>query len=186
MKTILLNTFTFALLLSVISLKAQQADPVKKANEANEEKGNDKIVDEDVAEFLVKSADARMMDIKEGRLAKQKATKESIREYGQLMVTDQTKLLNELKKLASKRSITLPSDISDKKESGREDLAVKTGEDFDKKFIKMMIIDHERDIKLFEKAIKFDDVEVSTFAKNYLPLIQSHLNKINQIKEVLK
>jgi hypothetical protein len=42
----------------------------------------------------------------------------------------------------------------------------------------MMIIDHERDVKLFEKATEYDDAEVSAFAKANLPIIQSHLDKI--------
>jgi hypothetical protein len=48
----------------------------------------------------------------------------------------------------------------------------------------MMIIDHERDVKLFEKAIEFDDPEVSAFAKVNLSIIQSHLDKIEAIKEL--
>ncbi len=65
-------------------------------------------------------------------------------------------------------------------------MSEKNGEDFDKKFIKMMIIDHERDIKLFKKALDYKDAEVSAFAKKYLPMIQGHLDKIEVIKAVSK
>ena len=46
----------------------------------------------------------------------------------------------------------------------------------------MIIADHERDLKLFKKAAQCNDPEVSAFAKRYLPLIQSDLEKIKKIK----
>ena len=170
-------------LLDIKFAKGQDKDPVKRANAVNEEKSKDNVVDEDIADFLVKSADARMMDAKEGKLAMEKGTKASIREYGELMIRDQSELLTKIKSIAAKRNITLPEGISDKKEDGREDLAAETGEDFDDKFIKMMIKDHERDIKLFKKALDSEDKSVSVFAQEYLPMIQSHLDKINEIKK---
>ena len=186
MKTILLYAAASIVGGSGFYACAQQTDPVKKANEANEKKADNKVADEDVAECLVKSADARMMGSREGTLATKKGTTSSIREYGQLMISDQSMLLEKIKALALKHNITLPTGISDKKESGREDLAAKDGKDFDEKFIKMMTIDHERDIKLFKKSIKFKNKEVSTFAQTYLPLIQSHLDKIITIKQASK
>ena len=175
--------------LSIISISfssfAQRTDPVKKANESNEAKEDNKLVSEDVADFLVKSADARMMDAREGKLATQKATSQALRDYGKLMMKDQAMLLEKIKALAAKKHVTLPADVSNKKAEGREDLAEESGKDFDKKFVKMITIDHERDVKMFQKAIEQDDEDVRAFAQKYLPLIQSHLDKINTISSSL-
>jgi putative membrane protein len=186
MKTFILSTVTVALAAGLFSAQAQETDPVKKANSANEKKADRNLLDEEVAEFLVKSADARMMDSREGKLATQKGTTSAIREYGEWMVKDQAILLEKIKELATKRNITLPTDISDEKKEGRKELAEESGEEFDKKFIKMMAIDHKRDMKLFERAIKCDDKGVSAFAKTYLPTIQSHLDKIKAIRDAKK
>jgi putative membrane protein len=183
MKTIFLRVALMLAIFAGFTTLAQEKDPVKKANDANEKKAdNDRIISEDIADFLVKSADARMMDAKEGKLASEKGTTAAIRNYGKLMINDQAVLLEKIKALAAKRNITLPKGISDKKEDGREDLAAKTGKDFDDKFIKMMKIDHKRDVRLFKDAIEFKDEGVSEFAKKYLPLIQSHLDKIEAFK----
>lgn len=183
----LILAYTSTIMMICITFGSQaQTDPVKKANAANEQKADEKVLDEDVADFLVKSADARMMDFKEGKLATEKGTTQTIKDYGKLMVKDQALLLDAIKKLAATRHISLPSGISDKKEEGRDELSEKSGEDFDKKFIKMMIIDHERDIKLFKKAIDYKDKDVSDFAKKYLPMIQIHLDKIEVIKAASK
>lgn len=186
MKTLLLNTAILLLVASCFTLNAQKIDFVKNANLANEKKAEDEIVDEKVAEFLVKSADARMMDMMEGKLAAKKGSTLAIKEYGALMVKDQAMLLNQIKEMAVKLNITLPADISINKENGFDDLVEKDGRNFDEKFIKMMMLDHERDIALFKNATQFEDRDVRAFAQQYLPMIQSHLDKIEVIKESVK
>lgn len=178
-------TFATTILVSCIAFNSfsQETDPVKKAHDANDKKEATGAVDEDVADFLVKSADARMMDAKEGKLASTKGTTPALRSYGKLMIKDQAALLATIKDLAGKKHVTLPSDISNKKAAGRQDLAKLTGKDFDEKFIKMITIDHERDVKMFENAIEQDDKDIREFAQKNLPLIRSHLDKINSIKD---
>ena len=183
MKSIILSTVILGLTMSCSRLVAQEADPVKKANKQNELKADKNMVDEDAAEFLVKAADARMMDLQEGKLAAERGTTASVRSYGKLMVKDQTNLLAQIKKLAATRNISLPSAISDNKQDGREDLAGKTGKDFDEKFAKMMKLDHQRDVKLFTRAKDCKDAGVSNFATKNLPMIESHLARIKALKK---
>ncbi len=152
-------------------------DTVKNANQKNEARNNNENDKQDVADFLVKIADARMMDFKEGQLAVTYGTTEEIRAYGRLMVSDQAKLLNEIKSIAANRNIVLPTDISNDKYKGYQNLAKETGKDFDKKFCKMMVLDHERDVKDFTNAMEIDDKAIQTFAKTNLPMIESHLEK---------
>lgn len=169
---------------SLLSFPAiSQADPVDKANDSNAKKADKKLINEEVATFLVKSADARMMDAQEGKLAKTKGTSESIRSYGALMVKDQALLLQQIKKLAAARNITLPAAVANEKKDASTELSNEQGKDFDKKFIKMMIIDHERDVKLFRKAVSSDDKGISAFAGKYLPVIEEHLAKIEALKK---
>jgi putative membrane protein len=137
----------------------------------------------EVTDFLIEAVDARMMDLAQGRLAKERGTTAAIREYGDLMINDQTRLLNELKIIAASKEIVLPSTISRKKEDALAELRDEEGEAFDEKFIRMMITDHRRDVSKFRTATSFDDGDVKTFATNNLPLIQSHLNKIEALEK---
>lgn len=158
-------------------------DSTDNAKKANEAKSENNILDEDVAAFLVKIADARMMGMKEGKEAQQKGTTEEIRNYGAWMIQEQSELQAQIKMLANSKKVTLPEDISNEKQDGLTDLKEKTGKDFDEKFIKMMTIDHKRDVKDFKKATEYKDPEVASFASKYLPMIQSHLDKIKQIED---
>jgi len=160
-----------------------ERDPVNNTNDLNEQLAEDKLTNRDVANLLVKLADARMTDAQEGWLAAEKGHSPAVQRYGKLMMKDQEKLLTELKKLARKKNVTLPPSISHKKERGRNNLADETGDDFDKKYIKMMTNDHERDIKLFRQAMSSKDADVRLFAEKYLPMIESHLEKIQALEK---
>jgi putative membrane protein len=159
-----------------------EKDTVKNTNQINDQRAQDKLTSREVATFLVKSADARMMDAQEGALAIEKGGSTAVKSYGKLMIKDQEKILAEIKNLAAKKNVTLPPAISNKKERGRNNLADESGADFDKRFIKMMTNDHERDIKLFRKALDSKDADVRAFAQKYLPMIEGHLQKIQSIQ----
>lgn len=182
--THLLTGSVFIIMFLPLSCQSQNQDAVKEAKGHNEVKADKKLINEDVATFLVKAVDGRLMDAKEGELAIALGSTKAIRNYGEAMVKDQALMLQRIKELAKKRNITLPLNISDDKQDGYDALALKEGEAFDEKFIKMMILDHERDAELFEKATELSDKEVSQFAKNFLPMIQGHLDTINKIKDV--
>jgi len=186
-KKIILAIAVYAAIMVMVfhSIEVKAQDPVKNAIAINEERSHSLMVDEDVADFLVRSADARMMYAQEGLLASRKGTDSLIREYGQRMMKDQSMLLEKIKTLATDRNVFLPSAISNRRIGGHQNLSEETGKEFDEKFIKMIVTDHERDIKLFKKATQYKDPDVSAFAQRYLPLIQSHLQQIKKIKTEL-
>jgi len=169
------------LVMSSIQVAAQ--DPVRNAIRENEEKVDRKIVDEGVAEFLVRAVENRLMNINESKLAVLKGATSDVRNYGQLMIMDETALLEEIRKIAGERGITLPDGVSDRKREGQMDLSEESGKDFDEKFLKMMESGLQHDIKLFENAKNVNDDGVATFVKEHLPLIQSHLNQLQDIKD---
>ena len=148
----------------------------------NENGSGISLVEDEVADFLIKSADARMMDAQVGLLAIEKGSNSTIRDFGQRMMNDHSVLLEKIKKLAIQRNIPLPDQISNRKVDVHRNLSDENGREFDRTFIKMIIADHERDLKLFKKAAEYNDRDVSAFAKRYLPLIQSDLQKIKKIK----
>jgi putative membrane protein len=184
-KKIMLAIAVYAAIMVMVfhsaAVNAQFDDPVRNAIAINE-KGSVPVVAEEVEDFLLKSADARMMDAQVGLLAVEKSEKSAIRDFGQRIMKDHSLLLEKIKNLARQRDIYLPDQLSARKVGDHRNLSQENGQDFDKTFIKIIIADHERDVKLFKKAAQCNDPEVSAFAKRYLPLIQSDLAKIKKIK----
>lgn len=178
MKTTLVITL-ISIILFVSSCGSSEKDSVKQAQTANQ----NSAIDEDISKFLTEAADARMMGVEQGKLAMTKGTTPAIKQYGEWMVTDQTRILKQLRVLAASKNISLPNTLSDKKADGLEDLKEREGEEFDEKFIKMMTIDHKRDVDDFEDATDYKDKDVQKFASTNLPIIESHLAKIKALKD---
>jgi putative membrane protein len=141
----------------------------------------EKKSDEFVTDFIREMAEARLMDIEEGKIAQQRSTTKDLKSYGTLMVNDQTEMLREIKKLAVLKKVSLPNELGRDKTEGLKDLKEVHGKSFDKKFIKMMTIDHKRDVKRFERATHSSDADVQVFATRYLPYVQSHLERIRAL-----
>jgi putative membrane protein len=163
----------------VVTSCTNREDSVKQAQLQN----INSAIDEKISVFLTEAADGRMIDIEEGKLAKSRGTSSEIRKYGERMVNDQTRLLHEIRVLAAAKNITLPNAMSNDNKNSLKDLHGEEGDDFDEKFVRIMIRDHKHDIREFEKASDFKDKDVRQFASQYLPLIESHLNQIEEIKE---
>ena len=67
-----------------------------------------------------------------------------------------------------------------------DDLKMKTGKDFDKAYMDMMINDHEQDIKDFKKeADNGKDAVISSYATKILPVLQRHLDAAKTIRKAV-
>lgn len=144
---------------------------------------NNSVEDEAISVFLTEMAEARLMDLQEGKTAEQQATNKSLKQYGSLMVADQSKMLDEIRKLAEQKKIFIPSSLGSDKAAALADLRKVHGESFDRKFMKMMIVDHRRDVKKLERATEYSDADIQVFATKYLPIVQSHLDKVKALKK---
>jgi putative membrane protein len=139
-------------------------------------------VDKDVSDFAVEAASGGLMEVELGKIAQEKATNPRIKDFGAMMVKDHSDANDQLKNLAQQKNITLPADVSDKQRKDIDDLNKKTGKDFDKAYMSMMLDDHKKDIKKFEKAGNdLKDADVKSFAMKTLPTLQKHLDSAKAI-----
>src|SRR5215204_6234316 len=65
--------------------------------------------------FWSKAAQGGMAEVELAKLALQKSTNADVKKFAQMMVTDHTKANDELKALAAKKNVTLPTDIGSHK-----------------------------------------------------------------------
>jgi putative membrane protein len=139
-------------------------------------------VNDDVADFAVKAASGGMMEVTLGKMAEEKATMKNIKDFGAMMVKEHSKANEELKKLAAAKNITLPATVGEDMQKHIDDLAKKTGKDFDKDYVDLMVSDHKEDIDLFEGAIKNSkDSSFKAFAVKTLPTLHKHLGAVEAI-----
>jgi putative membrane protein len=173
-------------------------DAVKSANETNEVKqdsaqhtGNNSAastpVNEDDSKFAVKAASGGMMEVQLGELAQQKASSPRVKAFGAMMVRDHTKANDELKSLAGMKNITLPPSPGEDHMDHIKNLSKKSGKEFDKDYMKMMVDDHKDDIDAFEKAgNNGKDADIKAFASKTLPVLRTHLDSAKAVRDAMK
>lgn len=141
-----------------------------------------KPVNDDVADFAVKAANAGMTEIALGKMAVQKATAKDVKDYGAMLVKDHTAAAAELKSMAASKNITLPAVPADDMQKHIDALSKESGKDFDKDYINQMISDHKDVVDLFKDAsLNSKDAEMKAFAAKTLPTLQMHLDKAQEI-----
>ncbi len=126
--------------------------------------------------FVAKAAIGGMTEVDAGGMAQQKGSSAAVKDFGQKMVEDHTKANDELKQIATAKSIAVPPAPDDKHKKAEAALAGKSGANFDRAFKAQMIADHKATIALFEdEANKGSDPELKAFAAKTLPDLRGHL-----------
>src|SRR5205823_7577638 len=105
-------------------------------------------------DFATKAAQGNIAEISGGAAAAQKGTSPDVKTFGNRMVTDHGKALDELKQLAQIKGIALPTDVNAEQKAMADKLAKLSGKDFDKQYATDMVEDHAKDAEEFEKATK--------------------------------
>jgi putative membrane protein len=129
------------------------------------------------AQFLVDAAEISIEEIQLGQLAQTKSTDPEVKKVGQMMIADHTKSLNELKELASKKGITIPTTLTEDGQDEYNKLSDKKESDFNEDYCDKMVKGHKRAIDKFENASKnAEDTEIKSWATATLPTLRIHLD----------
>jgi putative membrane protein len=137
-------------------------------------------------EFVVKAAQGGQAEVTLGNLAVQKATSPDVKNFGTQMVNDHSKANDELKQLATTKGLTLPTDLGEHQKDADE-LGSKSGKDFDKAYMDMMVKDHEKDVAEFDKQSKNGkDADLKAWATKTLPTLQQHLDMAKSTQKKVK
>jgi putative membrane protein len=125
--------------------------------------------------FMKKAAKGGMMEVAMGNLAEQNGQSEDVKSFGKRMVTDHSKANDELKSIASKKGVQLPSKEPAAKWSS------------DKAYMDAMVKDHEKDLAEFQEEAKTgSDPDVKKFAEDTAKMVQEHLDLAKETQSKLK
>jgi putative membrane protein len=116
-------------------------------------------------------------EVEASKLAQQKAKRAEVKAFADAMVTDHTKVGDELKQLAASKKVELPAEPSIKQKAELKMIDVGDADKFDQRYAKSFGVSaHEDTIKLFQEAAKdATDQDVKAFAQKTLPALQHHL-----------
>lgn len=137
--------------------------------------------------FVNEAAAGTRMELELAQLARQKAADPRVRAFGAMMVADHGKAGNELKLITGAKKHILPAELPRDHQNEISSLSKKQGNNFDLSYIKLMVREHERDIRAFKIAgERVTDTTVKAFARRTLPLLQKHLDSARAIYRSLQ
>jgi putative membrane protein len=141
----------------------------------------------DDKEFVIKAGHGSMSEVALGEIARQRASNPDVKAFGNRMVQDHSKGLEELKELATVKGLALATDPTDEQQKMGEHLSTLSGSAFDKEYMKHMVDDHTKDVAEFDKASReAQDTDLKTWAGKTLPTLQDHLRQAKEIQRKLK
>jgi putative membrane protein len=128
-----------------------------------------------------------LMEVKQSELAQTKAVTPSIKTAATQMVESHTKANNELKNLAAKKSISVPTELTAKQQKHIDKLAKCEGKKFDKKYAKCMKHMHKKSkCKLKKEAKRGKDPELKAWANSQVPIIENHITMLKDACKDIK
>jgi putative membrane protein len=132
--------------------------------------------------FLMDACQGGLMEVKSGELAQTNASSQQVKDFGQRMIADHGKMGQDLRDLAGKENVSLPSDISTKDKEIYLELSKMTGAAFDKAYIAYMVKDHLDDLGAFQREMDSGtDSDAKAVAAKTIPIIKEHLKRAQEI-----
>ena len=138
--------------------------------------------------MLTDLAMANMAEIETAKLALQKSQSDRVKSFAQQMVDDHTKGLEEVRKVAAARSLTLPAELDAKHKALAAKLEKLSGDKFDRSYMEQAGVKaHKEAHQLVSKAESTaQDSEVKALATRLQPTIHQHLNNAEQLNAAIK
>lgn len=148
---------------------------------------NEKTLVDDGGITLIKNGyEGGLTEIKASQLAATNSQNADVKSFAQMMITDHSKANQTLDSLENDKMITEKDTISAEHQELIDSLAKKTGTEFDKAYVAMMVKDHEEAVELFSDQVDDKNQTIQDFARKTLPVIQMHLDDAKKLEASLK
>jgi putative membrane protein len=131
--------------------------------------------------FLTEAIQGNLAEVQMGQLAQKNGANQGVRSFGQMLETDHKQANQKATEAAKSLKVTAPTEPNAKQKSDYERLSKLNGSMFDSEFVQHMIMDHEKDIKDYEKASSMSDA-AGNYAHESLPVLRKHLETAQSLK----
>ena len=137
--------------------------------------------------FMTEAAKGGMAEVELSRVATTKSQNAEVKKFAQQMIQDHTNANTELKQLAGRKNVTLPTELDAEHKALRDKLSGLSGAEFDREYVNAMVADHEKSVNLFKtQADGGTDADAKAFAAKTLPKLQGHLDMVKNMQGKMK
>ena len=133
--------------------------------------------------FIMKAIQGNLAEVSMGQLAQQKGASDAVRRFGQTLVTDHGNANQDATSVARTMGVVAPMEPTAEQKKSHDDLAAKSGADFDRDFASAMVMDHKKDISDYEAEANGPKDAASDYAAKTLPTLRNHLATAQSLAE---
>jgi putative membrane protein len=138
------------------------------------------------ARFLVASRSFNLLEMKSAEVATTAGYASAVVDLGRKLLDDHKRMDDDLKTLARKEKIALPSTMSDEHQATYYEISRSNREDFDSNYIKtLQRINEENKEQYMRMATDAQDADIRAFAARKLDMINDHAAKLEQAGQKL-
>jgi putative membrane protein len=140
------------------------------------------------ADSLIAIAQANIAEVAAGKMALDKSSNVDVKSFAQMMIDDHSKGLDETKKVAAAKNITLPSEPDAEHKKMAADLQKLSGAAFDKQYVsKAGVADHTKVHAALKKDIaSAKDADIKALASKLEPTVAHHEEMAKKLDATLK
>lgn len=137
------------------------------------------------ASFVHKATLDNLAEFELANLALNKSANPAIQQFAQRLLREQTAAATELKTLATRKQIDIPTELDRAHKTASEKLAALGGDDFDRAFSTQMQKDHDQAVSLFAAAAEDRslDADLKTYAGKRLPMLREYQRMAYRLKD---
>ena len=131
-------------------------------------------LDQEDKTFVREAATGGMAEVELSKVA-QKSENGDVKRFADWMIEDHTKANEQLTSIATGLGVDMPKSLDSEHERVREKLQTLHGKAFDDQYIRDMVEDHNKAVKLFQKEERSGhNTELKQFAQKTLPTLEEH------------
>jgi putative membrane protein len=162
-------------------------DDNTQSNGTDADRSPNKLEEKD-AMFVSDAANMDLAEIYVSREAASRASNADVKRVAKMMVDEHTKSSEQVKALASRFGISLPTQPNENDVKNWKGLLDKRGADFDKDYMDWLVKTHKDAIDKFEDVSKKEDYQpdVRNLATNMLPALRQHLTEAERVRDIVK
>ncbi|WP_310394814.1 DUF4142 domain-containing protein [Hymenobacter sp.] len=128
-------------------------------------------------EFLKTAAHSDQNEIQQSKMALARGVTGMAKEMADKMIADHTKSTADLKVIAGKKGVTLPTDMDAEHKAMVPAMEKLSGKDFEAKYITQMEVDHQKTANTMRAHEKMtQDADVKAFIGKTVPVVEQHLS----------
>jgi putative membrane protein len=156
------------------------------AEDKNDSALSSKAAEKD-AQFVVDVVASNYGEVKLAKLAQQKSSHNELKEVAKTLEADHSAVLDQLRSLASTKSITIPTEESGDAKDKLKELTDEKASEFDKEWCETLMDSHKTSISKFENAANdITDPDIKNFVNTVLPKLRTHHDKLMECHKKLK